>query len=63
MVWIDKNKLPLHGGGKAEKSYLHARDLARAIHLVSSSKPNGEIYNVGPQNPSIKEVVEDVLML
>ena len=49
----------VHGGGKAEKSYLHARDLARAIHLVSSSNPNGEIYNVGPENPtSIKEVVE-----
>ena len=60
-IWcgLTKNKLPLHGGGKAEKSYLHARDLARAIHLVSSSNPNGEIYNVGPENPtSIKEVVE-----
>ena len=25
-------KLPLHGGGHAEKSYIHNRDLARAIH-------------------------------
>ena len=25
-------KLPLHGGGRAEKSYIHNRDLARAIH-------------------------------
>ena len=51
--------LPLHGGGKAEKSYMHARDLARAIHLVIESAPLGEIYNVGPLHPtSIREVVE-----
>ena len=27
-------KIPLHGGGKAEKSYMHAIDLAEAIYLV-----------------------------
>lgn len=52
-------KLPLHGGGRAEKSYLHARDLARAIHLVSEKAPLGTIYNAGPALPtSIREVVE-----
>lgn len=52
-------KLPLHGGGRAEKSYIHARDLARAIHLVAEKAPLGMIYNAGPQNPtSIREVVE-----
>jgi dTDP-glucose 4,6-dehydratase len=51
--------LPLHGGGRAEKSYIHARDLARAIHIVSEKAPLGEIYNTGPLNPtSIREVVE-----
>ena len=51
--------LPLHGGGRAEKSYIHARDLARAIHMVSEKAPLGEIYNAGPLNPtSIREVVE-----
>ena len=51
--------LPLHGGGRAEKSYIHARDLARAIFLISESSKLGEIYNVGPAQPtSIKEVVE-----
>lgn len=54
-------KMPLHGGGKAEKSYIHARDLARAIHLVSEKAPLGEVYNAGPKNPhSIKAVVETV---
>jgi dTDP-glucose 4,6-dehydratase len=52
-------KLPLHGGGKAEKSYIHARDLARAIHLVAQGAPLGKIYNVGPKEPtSIRRVVE-----
>jgi dTDP-glucose 4,6-dehydratase len=53
-------KLPLHGGGRAEKSYLHVRDLARALHLiVEKNAPLGKIYNVGPENPtSIRRVVE-----
>lgn len=52
-------KLPLQGGGRAEKSYIHARDLGRAIHLVAEKAPFGVIYNAGPAKPtSIREVVE-----
>jgi dTDP-glucose 4,6-dehydratase len=52
-------KLPLHGGGRAEKSYIHARDLARAIHLVAEKAPLGTVYNAGPKEPtSIRRVVE-----
>lgn len=51
-------KLPLHGGGRAEKSYIHVRDLGRAIHLVSEKAPLGKIYNAGPKDPtSIRDVV------
>lgn len=60
-IWcgLTGEKLPLHGGGKAEKSYIHARDLARAIHLVAESAPLGTVYNAGPKDPtSIREVVE-----
>ena len=60
-IWcgLTGNKLPLHGGGRAEKSYIHATDLGRAIHLVAEKAPLGKIYNAGPENPtSIKEVVE-----
>ncbi len=45
-------KLPLHGGGRAEKSYIHARDLARAIKLVAEGAPLGTIYNAGPKDPT-----------
>jgi len=52
-------RLPLHGGGRAEKSYIHARDLARAIHLVVENGPLGTVYNAGPLEPtSIRRVVE-----
>jgi hypothetical protein len=40
-------KLPLHGGGRAEKSYIHNRDLARAIHMVAEKAPLGAVYNAG----------------
>lgn len=54
-------KLPLQGGGRAEKSYIHARDLARAIHMVVEKAPMGTIYNAGPARPiSIRALVETV---
>jgi dTDP-glucose 4,6-dehydratase len=54
-------KLPLNGGGRARKSYIHARDMARAIHMVCESAPRGAVYNVGPAVPiSIREIVERV---
>jgi dTDP-glucose 4,6-dehydratase len=52
-------KLPLHGGGRAEKSYIHNRDLARAVHMVAEKAPLGKVYNAGPKEPtSIRRVVE-----
>lgn len=51
-------KLPLHGGGRAKKSYIHARDLGRAIHLVTERAPLGTVYNAGPPEPtSIRDLV------
>ena len=54
--------LPLHGGGVSRKSYLHVSDLCTAIYGVMLQGQEGEIYNVGPDEPtSIKEVVERCL--
>ena len=56
-------KLPLQGGGKSEKSYLHAQDLSRAITLVVGAAPCGTIYNVGPPAPiSIRDLVDRVAL-
>lgn len=54
-------KLPLHGGGAARKSYMHATDLSRAIvGLVRRGSP-GEIYNCGALVPvSIRKLVGHV---
>ena len=52
-------KLPLQGGGAVRKSYMHAGDLAKAIHLVCHNGRMGETYNVGPDEPvSIRHLVE-----
>jgi dTDP-glucose 4,6-dehydratase len=54
-------KLPLQGGGRARKSYIHARDLARAILLVAEKAPLGTVYNAGPPLPiSIRDLVAKV---
>jgi dTDP-glucose 4,6-dehydratase len=59
VLGLKGEKLPLHGGGAAEKSYIHARDLGRAIQLVAEKAPLGTIYNAGPAEPtSIRRVVE-----
>ena len=54
-IWcgLTGEKLPLHGGGRAEKSYIHARDLGRAIHLVAEKAPLGTIYNAGPAHADV----------
>lgn len=51
--------IELHGGGKAEKSYLDARDLCAAILLIAEKAPTQEIYNCGPDAPiSIRHLVQ-----
>ncbi|MBI3506690.1 MAG: GDP-mannose 4,6-dehydratase [Proteobacteria bacterium] len=52
-------RLPLEGGGRAQKSYMHAKDLSRAIQAIIEKAPLGRIYNMGPEKfVSIRELVE-----
>jgi dTDP-glucose 4,6-dehydratase len=56
---LSGQKLPLHGGGVAKKSYIHARDLSEAIYLVAQKAEFGKVYNVGPKEPvAIRHLVE-----
>lgn len=58
---LNRTKLPLHGGGKAQKSYLHATDLSRAIMAVVEKGTVGKVYNVAPLGPiSIRALVTHV---
>jgi len=50
---------PLEGGGTVKKSWLHATDLAAAVHRIIIHAPNGEVYNAGPaEATSIRSIVE-----
>lgn len=56
-----ESRLALQGGGRAQKSYLHSGDVATAIALLLTAGRDGEIYNVGPEEPvAIREIVEVV---
>ena len=57
---LSGTKLPLQGGGRAEKSYIHASDLSRAIMLVAEKAPFGEVYNCGPAMPTAIRCVADM---
>ncbi|MDO8307718.1 MAG: GDP-mannose 4,6-dehydratase [Actinomycetota bacterium] len=50
---------PLEGGGVAEKSFMHATDMASAVHRIIVSGAQGEVYNAGPDSAvSIRQIVE-----
>ena len=54
-------KFPLEGGGRVKKSFMHCRDIARAIFLILHKGKLGEIYNAGVDEPiSMREIVEKV---
>jgi dTDP-glucose 4,6-dehydratase len=43
------NKISLHGGGKAVKSYIHIRDVSRGELVVMEQGRPGEIYHLSPE--------------
>ena len=56
-------KMPLQGGGRAEKSYMHATDLSRGIQMVAERAPLGTTYNMGPERwTSIRSLVEETAL-
>ena len=60
-LMLKGKKFPLEGGGKVKKSFMHCRDIARAIYLIIHKGKMGEIYNAGVDKPiSMREIVEKV---
>ena len=52
-------KLPLHGGGRSVRSFIHVRDVADGTLRVARSGEIGEAYHFStPRNISIRNVVE-----
>lgn len=52
--------LTLHGGGKTERAFVHARDVARATYLAAAKAESGEVFHVAPEGElrSIASVVQ-----
>lgn len=46
-------KIPLQGGGRAVKSYIHIRDVCDAILKIARNGRNGEIYHISPDGEGI----------
>ena len=58
LCFMNNNKFPLEGGGKAEKSFMHTKDLSEAISLILHKGQNGHIYNAGVNEPyTMKELI------
>ena len=57
----ERKKLPLHGGGRVRRSFIHIHDVARAtLELAEKGKP-GEIYHVSTLSTiSIRDLVEKI---
>jgi dTDP-glucose 4,6-dehydratase len=57
-------KIELHGGGVAEKSYIHIRDVARGYLAILERGRIGEVYHLSPDDPiSIRHLVGSICTL
>lgn len=53
--------LPIHGDGKATRSYLHVNDVSRAFDVILHRGIVGEIYNIGSKRErTVLEVATDI---
>lgn len=58
---LQNKKIPLHGGGKAVKSYIHIRDVSRGELMAMEMGRPGEIYHLSPdQGVEVRKVVSTI---
>ncbi|MBI4237635.1 MAG: GDP-mannose 4,6-dehydratase [Deltaproteobacteria bacterium] len=57
-------KIPLHGGGRAVKSYIHIRDISRGELAILEHGTVGEIYHLAPDHGvAVRDVVAQLATL
>jgi len=57
-------KIPLHGGGKAIKSFIHIRDISKGELAALEKGKTGNIYHLSPDRGySVKEIVSKICTL
>ena len=54
-------KIPLHGGGKAVKSYIHIRDISEGQLSIMHHGKVGEIYHLSPEGEGI--AIRDLIQM
>tara|TARA_B100000745_G_scaffold212852_2_gene141086 strand:+ start:347 stop:1342 length:996 start_codon:yes stop_codon:yes gene_type:complete len=56
-------KIPLHGGGTSQRSFIHMQDVADATFKILNAGENGEIYHISTDHiVTIRELVEMICM-
>lgn len=60
IVYIKKGiKIPLHGGGKAKRSFIHIKDVCDATVQIMENAATGEVYHLSTKDMhSIKNLVK-----
>jgi dTDP-glucose 4,6-dehydratase len=54
-------RLPLHGGGRQVRSFIHIRDISRGELAIMEGGRDGEAYNLSPdRSATIRELVEHI---
>jgi dTDP-glucose 4,6-dehydratase len=57
-------KLPLHGGGKSIRSFIHMNDVGSALEAITSGGKNGDTYHISTnQVISIYELIQTIANL
>lgn len=56
-------KIPLHGGGTSQRSFIHIQDVADATFKILNAGVDGEIYHISTDHiVSIRELVDMICM-
>ena len=61
---ITGRKLPLHGGGSSQRSFIHIDDVSDALFKIIESGRRGECYHISTNNFfQISEVIQEICKL
>jgi len=57
----ERRKLPLHGGGRVRRAFIHIKDVVKATYQLAEKGEPGEIYHISSRSTvSIRELVERI---
>jgi dTDP-glucose 4,6-dehydratase len=61
---MNSTRVPLHGGGRSVRSFIHIDDVSRATYLVMKSGKCGDAYHIsGDKYVSIRELINEICLL